>query len=115
MGIFNPDSKFSQFMSKVFDLMVLNLVFIFTSIPIFTIGVNFTALYYVTLKMVKNEEGPIAASYFRAFRNNFKKSTIIWLIGGGICLFLVLDIYLLTRLYCSSLWQLFSCLRYSLL
>ena len=55
MGIFNPDSKFSQFMSKVFDLMVLNLVFIFTSIPIFTIGVNYTALYYVTLKMVKNE------------------------------------------------------------
>ena len=54
MGIFNPDSKFSQFMSKVFDLMVLNLVFIFTSIPIFTIGVNYTALYYVTLKMVKN-------------------------------------------------------------
>ena len=55
MGIFNPDSKFSQFMSRVFDLMVLNLVFIFTSIPIFTIGVNYTALYYVTLEILETE------------------------------------------------------------
>ena len=94
MGIFNPDSKFSQFMSKVFDLMVLNLVFIFTSIPIFTIGVDYTALYYVTLKMVKNEESYIWKSYWKSWKQNFKQAAGIWLIFLFLGIFLVFDVVL---------------------
>ena len=66
MGIFNPDSKFSQIMSRVFDLMIMNLIFVFTSIPIITIGANYTALYYVTLKMIKNEESYIWKSCWKS-------------------------------------------------
>ena len=87
MGIFNPDSKFSQIMSRVFDLMIMNLIFIFTSIPIFTIGVNYTALYYVTLKMVKNEESYVFKSYWKSWRQNSKQATGIMLtflfLGGS--------------------------------
>lgn len=32
------------------------------------------------LKVVKNEEGYIVKGFFKAFKENFKKSTIIWLI-----------------------------------
>mgnify|MGYP003210840023 CR=1 FL=1 len=56
MSFFSLDSKFSQIMGRVFDLMMLNIIFLIMCIPIVTIGANFTAMYYVTLKMIKNEE-----------------------------------------------------------
>ena len=37
----------------------------------------------------------MTASYFRSFRENFTQATAIWLIGGGLSLFLYLDIRLL--------------------
>ena len=55
MSFFSLDSKFSQIMGRVFDLMMLNIIFLIMCIPIVTIGANFTAMYYVTLKMIKNE------------------------------------------------------------
>jgi len=48
-----------------------------------------TALHYVVLKMVRDEESYIVRSYFKSFKQNFKQATIIWLIlmlVGGILL-----------------------------
>lgn len=39
-----------------------------------------TALHYVLLKMVKNEEGYITKSFFKSFKENFREATLIWLI-----------------------------------
>ena len=58
----------------------MNIYFVLTSIPIVTIGASFTALYTVTNKMVNDDEGPVKDEYFKAFKSNFKQSTIIWLI-----------------------------------
>ena len=38
---------------------------------------SITALYYVTLKMARDEESYIARSFFRSFKQNFKQATII--------------------------------------
>ena len=46
-------------------------------IPIVTAGASITALYYVTLKMARDEESYIARSFFRSFKQNFKQATII--------------------------------------
>ena len=60
--IFNMDNKFFTFMSRVADLIILNLLFLLCCIPIVTIGPAITAMYYVTMKMVRNEESYIARS-----------------------------------------------------
>ena len=75
-------AKFNLFttVDRFGDLFYLNLLFILTSIPIITIGASVTAMYAVTLKMVKNEEGPVSKEYFKAFKQNFKQSTICWII-----------------------------------
>ena len=49
-------------------------------IPIVTIGASITAMYYVTLKMARNEDSYIFRSFVKSFKQNFKQSTIIWLI-----------------------------------
>lgn len=93
-GLFSPDSKFSIFMTRVFDLIVLNLIFILFSIPVITIGANVTSIYYITLKMASGEDTYIVKTYFRAFKENFKKSTIVWLITAFIGIIIILDLYL---------------------
>ena len=72
--------RFFNIIDKLGDLFFLNIYFVFTCIPIVTIGASFTALYTVTNKMVNDDEGPVRDEYFRAFKNNFKQSTVIWLI-----------------------------------
>lgn len=79
-NIFNSDSGFSKFMNRIADLFILNILWIFCSIPIITIGATTTALYSVNLKFIDNEEGNLIKTFFKSFKENFKKSTIIWLI-----------------------------------
>lgn len=78
-------------MGKVADLCLLNLVCLICCIPIVTAGASLTALYYVTLKMVRNEEAYIFRSFFKSFRQNFKQATIIHLIMVAAAVLLYLD------------------------
>lgn len=80
MNFFNVDGFFNKLLSKLTDLLVLTILWIICSLPIFTIGAATTAAYTITLKMVKNEESYIFRSFFKAFKDNFKKATVIWLI-----------------------------------
>ena len=67
-------------MSKVADLCILNIICVVCCIPVITAGASITAMYYVTLKMVRNEEAYIIRSFFKSFKQNFKQATIINLI-----------------------------------
>ena len=77
--IFNMDNKFFTLMNRVADLIILNLLFLVCSLPIVTIGASSTALYYVTLKMARNEESYMFRSFLKSFKENFKQSTLIWI------------------------------------
>ena len=97
-ALFSPDSKFMTVMSRGGDLVILNLLVLLTSIPIFTIGASVTALYTVCFRFGTDREQPVFRSYFRAFRDNFKQATQIWLIllvCGAACCF---DIYIFLSL-----------------
>ncbi|MCR5543378.1 MAG: YesL family protein, partial [Eubacterium sp.] len=73
--------RFFISIDKLGDLFFLNIYFFITCIPIVTIGAAFTALYTVTNKMVNNKEkASVKEDYFKAFKDNFKQSTIIWII-----------------------------------
>lgn len=92
---FDLNSPLMRFLSRLADLMILNLIFLTTCLPVVTIGAAWTALYYVAMKMVRDEEGGIVKNYFHAFRLNFKQATILWLGVLGAAGFLVLDYLIL--------------------
>ena len=77
---FDMDNRFFTFMSRVSDLIILNLLCILCCLPIVTAGASITAMFYVTLKMVRNEEAYIAKSFFKSFKQNLKQPVIINLI-----------------------------------
>ena len=79
-------------MSKVADLCILNIICVVCCIPVITAGASITAMYYVTLKMVRNEEAYIIRSFFKSFKQNFKQATIINLIMLLIGLVLYVDL-----------------------
>ena len=87
-----------RFLTKLADLMILNLLFLVTSIPVITIGAAWTSLYYVALKMVKDEESSIIRSYFHSFRQNFRQATVLWLGVLVLAVFLGLDFLILMRI-----------------
>ncbi len=93
--LFNLDSPVFSFLNKAADLIWLNILTFICCIPVFTIGASMTALNYVVLKMVRNEEGYITRSYFRSFKQNFKQATVIWLIVLAVIMILAGDFYIL--------------------
>lgn len=77
-SLFNMDGPLFEFLNKMADLIILNLLFIICCIPIITIGDSFTAMAYVLLKKKEGSEGYIWKQFFHSFKENFRQSTIIW-------------------------------------
>ena len=61
---FNLDNPIWRFMGKVFDIMVLTVLWVVTSLPVFTIGASTTALYYAGMKLAKDQEGYVREKIF---------------------------------------------------
>ncbi len=80
MKLFDLDSPIMRILSRIADLMLLNLMAAICCIPIITAGASFTALHYTALKMARNEETYIIKGFFKSFKDNFKQATIIWLL-----------------------------------
>lgn len=89
---FNMDNKFFTFMSRVADLIILNILCIVCCIPIVTIGPSISAMFYVTMKMVRNEESYIVRGFFKSFKQNLKQGIVINLIMLAAGVLLAIDI-----------------------
>ena len=66
-------------LSKVFDLVCLNVLALLFSIPIITIGASMTATHYTALKL-RRYEGHVLKCFWKSFKENFRQSTVLWLI-----------------------------------
>lgn len=80
MRFFDYDSPLMSALTKVANLMILNLLTILCCIPVITAGAALTAMHYMCLKMVRNEDGYIIKGYFKAFKESFKQATKVWLV-----------------------------------
>ena len=66
-GLFNYDNPVWRFIGKLGDLVLLNLLWLICCIPVFTAGAATTAVYYVTLKLVRDDDGSTIKSFFHSF------------------------------------------------
>ena len=78
--IFNYDNGFWRFMGKLWDALVLNILWVVCCIPLVTVGAATTAVYYVALKLARDEEGYVISSFFKSFKENFRQATALWLV-----------------------------------
>lgn len=96
-SFFMEDNIFNRILTKIFDICFLNLLTFALCIPIVTAGASLTAMYAVLLKMAKNEEGPIAKSFWKEFKGNLKGSYIAWIFILAVFILLIFDLMMWTN------------------
>lgn len=111
-AFFSSDSKLMQAMGRIGDLVILNLLFFISCLPLFTIGAASAALYTVCFQMGTEKESGIFRTYVHAFRENFKQGTVVFLI---LALFLLAGFF--DTLLLSSLagWLRYGCILTAIL
>lgn len=92
---FNKDSFAMRFLTQLGNLILVNIIFIITCIPVVTIGASISALYRITFAIHCKEEVTVLRTYFGTFKSSFKHSTIIWIPSCAALSFFLYEIYLL--------------------
>lgn len=83
-AIFSENSPAMRFLSKTADLMVLNLLFVATSLPLVTLGASLTALNATAISLVTDRYDSVPRTYLDAFRSNFRQGTLLGLASLGL-------------------------------
>ncbi len=91
MSFFNIDNPFFRAVWKIMNLILLSMLWLICSLPIFTIGASTCGLYYAVEKTIKHDLGYSAQMFFRGFKASFKQSTPIWLVMLALCLLFSFD------------------------
>ena len=100
--LLNPEGVFFQFLSRVGDMIILNVLFLLCCIPVVTIGAASAALNKVTMDMIYDQEGGMVKGFFQAFKENFKQATIVWVVELIVLVSLVCDVMLVLSFFPGS-------------
>lgn len=101
-GLFRYDGKLNQFLSKIMYIVSLNLLFLLCSIPIITIGAAYTAMYTVLFRLQEGDEPDILKTFFQAFRANFRKSVLAWMMVLGMGIILWFNYYFVFQMQLAA-------------
>ncbi len=92
-NLFAYDGLLATGARYVWKMFILNLCFVLTSLPIFTIGASASALYAMFLEGKKS--GGNIKNYFQQFAANFRKATALWLLALPVGALLVFNFFAL--------------------
>lgn len=79
-SLFSADSALMRGLTRIADVMILNLLFVATSLPLLTLGASLTALNFTAMRIATGECNSVTSDYFRSFRRNFRQATIVGLL-----------------------------------
>lgn len=94
-NIFHFDSPFMQKLVVVGNLAALNIVWMICCLPIFTIGAATTAMHSVIYKYISGTDDAVLQPFFKAFKQNFKQATALWLPVLVVIILLGIDAFFL--------------------
>ncbi len=95
--LFSMDNIFFRTVGKLVDLIWVNILTLLCALPVVTAGASFSAMYYLLLRMAEDDQGALTRGFFRAFRENFKSATKVWLCDLGIMFVYLYNLYLLRQ------------------
>ncbi len=86
-----PGSLYDRIFGFWGQLIALNLLWIVCSLPVITAGASTTALFYCTLKLHKDGDIRVVHDFFKSFKQNFRQSTLIWILMAAVAVFLYME------------------------
>lgn len=78
--IFRWDSPLMRFMMLITNLMCLNVLWVLCCLPVLTAGAATTALYRVIFLYITKQDDGVLKPFFKAFKDNFKLVTPVWML-----------------------------------
>ena len=96
MKLFSPDSSVGRVIGLLADLVALNLLFLFSCMPVITIGAACGALYDTVHAMLTGECGVVSRQYFEGFKKCFARGTVLFLISVLVLAMVFADLILAT-------------------
>lgn len=80
MNLLNVNGPLMNELRKFGNLVICNILFCVFSLPIVTAGASLTALYTcIQAILIGDEDDIIAKQFWKAFKQNFKQATVLWL------------------------------------
>lgn len=80
MHFISPNSPLGRWLAFLLDALFVSVAWAICSLPIFTLGAATAALNRVAQNWMRERSGCSLVDFFRAFRENFKGGTAVWLI-----------------------------------
>ena len=110
-SFFNPKSAGTRFLTNICNLIIVNLIFMISCIPVFTIGASVTALYRITIAILAGDNPAVLRDYWKCFKDNFGKATGLMLLYSALAAFFVFELYMI-RIMLSEQYQWTSFIAY---
>lgn len=95
LGLFDIDGPLFTLLNRIANIFILNMLFLFSCLPIFTIGAAITALTRVSINSITDAHLSVTKEYIKLFKENFKDSTALFFIDVLIVSVFVLAFYYL--------------------
>ena len=90
--IFNLDAPIVQAVGKVGQMMITTLTWLLFCLPVFTAGAATVAMYRIMFNL-KEDKSCAFKAFWQAFRESFRKATVLWLLLLVCAAFLVAGFY----------------------
>lgn len=126
-GVLSFDGKLLRYLSKLWGLLFVGILWLITSLPIVTIGASTSALFAVVERCLVNDHGFVISSFFNHLKKEFKRNTKNFIPLLGIAIVFLMDVFyfykqlsqghvigLLYITFIILLWMLFLTFTYSL-
>lgn len=94
-NLFNYENGVMSAISSIADSLILGILWVFCSLPVFTVGASSAAFYYAYNKCIRQKTDYIWRTFFDGFKRNFKQATQIWLIVLCLMFIIIIDFHLL--------------------
>ena len=101
-NLLNLESPLMQMLTRIGDLILLNVLFLICCIPVITAGASIAALHKMTQEIVYETDSSTVKGFFRAFRANFKQATAVWLVVCVVAASLFCDYLLIITFFSGS-------------
>lgn len=92
MKLFSLDSPFGRAVALIADLVILNLLFLLSCIPVITIGAACGAMYDTVHAMLTGDCAAVSRQYSAGFKKCFKRGTVLFLISVAALAMVLFDL-----------------------
>jgi uncharacterized membrane protein YesL len=97
MKFLQEDSAITSLLSRLMDLVLVNVFWFVCCIPLVTIGAATTAMYDVCMKLAFREEIGIISTFFRSFVRHLKRGSLLFFLSAAAGGVLVVDFWSATH------------------